>query len=91
MLRRAIVESNPGRGVQNSYSTSWNLHFWRVFPLKSEELSLANAPRNLQGGSTIDARLLVGEVLEEVARDPLHGNLREGNNKLAKAHSHTNP
>ena len=41
MLRGAIVKRNPGREVQNSYSTSWNIHFWRVFPLESEKLKYA--------------------------------------------------
>ena len=45
ILRGAIVKSNAGRGVYNSYSTSWNLHFWRVFPLNSEKLTFAIAPR----------------------------------------------
>ena len=49
ILRGAIIKSNPGRVVQNSYSTSLNLHFWRVFPLKSEILTFVIAPRQLEG------------------------------------------
>jgi hypothetical protein len=39
-LRGAIVKMKSGRGVPLRYSTSWNLYFWRVLPLKSEKLTL---------------------------------------------------
>ena len=53
MLRRAIVESNPGRGLPLRYSTSWNLQFGRVLPLKSEKLTFAIAPRLILGGGQV--------------------------------------
>ena len=40
----------PGREVPFMYSTSWNRHFWRVLPLKSEKLTFAVAPRLILGG-----------------------------------------
>ena len=48
--RRAIVNQNPGRGVPLRYTTSWNRHFWRVLPLKSEILTFAIAPRLMLRG-----------------------------------------
>ena len=44
------LQKNPGRGVPSRYFTSWNLHFWRVFPLKFEELTFEIALRLILGG-----------------------------------------
>ena len=63
ILRKAIVKNNPGCGVHNSYSTSWNLHCWRVFPLKSKKVTFAIPLRQPQGSidhaysTPIDCRL----------------------------------
>ena len=53
---RSNCKNNPGRGVPLRYSTSWNLHFWRILPLESEKLTFAIAPRLILGGPGFGAR-----------------------------------